>query len=185
MNVQRYLRRIQYDGSLDPTAQTLRALHRRHLLAIPFENLDIHLGEPILLDEARIYAKIIEGRRGGYCYELNGIFAWLLQQLGYSVTYLSARDPRPDGGYRPEFDHLTLLVQVPDEVLSSGCGTMEPICWLADVGWGILSGSRCGLMTKDCTYMIGGPTGSSTRAAIVSSGSEKATGTGNRISALA
>jgi N-hydroxyarylamine O-acetyltransferase len=101
----------------------LRALHTTHLLTVPFENLDIHLGRPIVLDQAALYAKIVARRRGGFCYELNGLFAALLRALGFSVTLLSARVSRPDGDFGPEFDHLTLLVEHDER-------------WLADVGFG-------------------------------------------------
>jgi N-hydroxyarylamine O-acetyltransferase len=121
-----YLRRINYHGSLDPTAATLRALHRAHLLAVPFENLDIHLGRPIVLDEAALFEKIVVRRRGGFCYELNGLFASLLRELGFDVTMLSAGVARAEGGFGPEFDHMTLAVRAP--------GAAQP--WLADVGFG-------------------------------------------------
>jgi N-hydroxyarylamine O-acetyltransferase len=123
MNLQAYLQRINYSGPLDPTAGTLARLHHAHLLAVPFENLDIHLGRPILLDEAALFRKIVEERRGGFCYELNGLFAALLRELGFDVTLLSARVARASGGFGPEFDHLTLLVRLEER-------------WLADVGFG-------------------------------------------------
>ncbi len=123
MNLQTYLQRINYTGPLNPTPETLRALHQAHLLAIPFENLDIHLGRPIVPDEAAFFRKIVEQRRGGFCYELNGLFAALLRELGFDVTLLSARVAREDGSFGSEFDHLTLLVQLEER-------------WLADVGFG-------------------------------------------------
>lgn len=123
MNLDAYLQRINYTGPLDPTAETLRALHQAHLLAVPFENLDIHLGRPIIPDEIAFFRKIVERRRGGFCYELNGLFAALLRELGFDVTLLSARVARAGGGFGPEFDHLTLLVQLEER-------------WLADVGFG-------------------------------------------------
>jgi len=124
VDVAAYLHRIHYRGPLAPTAETLRALHLAHHLAVPFENLDIHLGQPIILDEARFYDKIVRRRRGGFCYELNGLFAALLRELGFDVTTLSARviDTQP-GMIGPEFDHLVLLVQLEER-------------WLADVGFG-------------------------------------------------
>src|SRR5581483_1774514 len=118
-----YLKRINYHGSLEPTLQTLQALHEAHLLAVPFENLDIHLGRKILLDEASLWTKIVEQRRGGFCYELNGMFAWLLRALGFRVSMLSADVARDTGEFGPEFDHLTLLVHLEED-------------WLADVGFG-------------------------------------------------
>jgi N-hydroxyarylamine O-acetyltransferase len=123
LNVPAYLERIHYAGSTAPTPATLRALHRAHLFAVPFENLDIHLGRKIICDESRFLHKIVNQHRGGFCYELNGSFAALLRALGFQVTLLSARVARADGSDGPEFDHLTLLVDLE-----------EP--WLADVGFG-------------------------------------------------
>src|SRR5215212_1339106 len=111
MDLQAYLQRINYRGGRAPTAATLRDLHRAHLLAVPFENLDIHLGRPILLGQDALFDKIVRRRRGGFCYELNGLFAGLLRELGFEVTLLAAGVARADGGFGPEFDHLTLLVQ--------------------------------------------------------------------------
>ena len=121
-----YLRRIADDGSVAPTAETLRALHLAHLRTVPFENLDIHLGRPIVLDEDALFDKIVRRRRGGFCYELNGLFAALLRDLGFTVSLLAAQFPGEPGQTAPEFDHLTLLVRTAD-----GDGA-----WLADVGAG-------------------------------------------------
>lgn len=123
VDVSSYLARIAYSGPTEPTAQTLRALHHAHMLAVPFENLDIALGRKIVLDEDVLLRKIVKLRRGGFCYELNGAFAALLRALEFRVTLLSARVARENGGEGPEFDHLTLRVDVE-----------EP--WLADVGFG-------------------------------------------------
>lgn len=123
LNVSRYLDRIGYSGATEPSAETLRALHRAHLFAVPFENLDIHIGREIVCDESRFLHKIIEERRGGFCYELNGAFAALLRELGFQVTLLAAGVTRPDGSDGSEFGHLTLRVEL-----------NEP--WLADVGFG-------------------------------------------------
>jgi N-hydroxyarylamine O-acetyltransferase len=123
MNVPAYLARIAYAGPTHPTADTLRQLHVAHLYTVPFENLDIHLHRKITCDEQRFLRKIIELRRGGFCYELNGAFAALLRALGFRVTLLSARVSREDGSASEEFDHLALRVDLE-----------EP--WLADVGFG-------------------------------------------------
>ena len=114
MDVSLYTRRIEYEGSLEPSFATLRALHLAHLRTVPFENLDIHLGRPIRLDRAALFDKIVKRRRGGFCYELNGLFASLLQRLGFIVTLLSASDAHANGTFGPEFDHLTLGVQCPE-----------------------------------------------------------------------
>lgn len=90
MNIEAYLHRIHYNGSLEPTFQLLSVLQEAHLLAVPFEILDIHLGRKILLEEEALFHKIVEQQRGGFCYELNGLFALLLRTLGYKVTMLSA-----------------------------------------------------------------------------------------------
>jgi len=123
VGVDAYLQRIKFVGEVRSTESTLRALHRAHLFTVPFENLDIGLGREIVCDETRILHKIVNEHRGGFCYELNGAFAALLRALGFRVTLLSARVAREDGSYGPEFDHLTLRVDL-----------KEP--WLADVGFG-------------------------------------------------
>lgn len=117
----RYLERIgAHVGS--PLAE----LHRAHLEAVPFENLDIHFQRPIRLDEDALFDKVVVQQRGGFCYELNGLFARLLRTLGHRVTLLSARvATTPDGShYGPEFDHLSLRIHDPEGD------------WLADVGFG-------------------------------------------------
>ncbi len=129
MDVSAYLRRIGYDGSLEPTVETLRGLHRAHLLTVPFENLDISQKRPIALFRDRLFQKIVTQRRGGFCYELNGIFAELLKTLGYDVTLVSARVSLNQDKVAPEFDHLALIVSFEIE----GAG---PQRWLADVGFG-------------------------------------------------
>lgn len=122
MNLEAYLQRLNYDGPRTRTLETLQALHQAHLLAVPFENLDIHLGRPIVLEEEALYDKIVRQRRGGFCYELNGLFAVLLRELDFEVNLLSGR-VMENGEFGPEFDHLTLLVQLEER-------------WLADVGFG-------------------------------------------------
>ncbi len=88
----------------------LARLQLAHLLAVPFENLDIHLGRGISLEPDRVLAKVVGRRRGGYCYELNSAFARLLTSFGFDVTLVSVRIPFDRGGLSPEFDHLALLV---------------------------------------------------------------------------
>ncbi|WP_240434982.1 arylamine N-acetyltransferase [Streptomyces sp. YIM 130001] len=109
---------------MEPTAQALRSLHRRHLLSVPFENLSIHLGEDIVLTDEALVAKIVDRHRGGFCYELNGAFAALLRSLGYRVTLLQARVYDEHGELGIPYDHLALRVDTADGV------------WLADVGFG-------------------------------------------------
>jgi len=118
-----YFDRIGYHGSAAPTLDTLRQIHRDHMIAVPFENLDIARGRKIMIDEEAFVRKVVERRRGGFCYELNGAFATLLRSLGFTVTLLSARAVGKTGIEGPEFDHLCLRVD-----------SQEP--WLADVGFG-------------------------------------------------
>jgi N-hydroxyarylamine O-acetyltransferase len=126
MDVPRYLARIQYSQPVRPDIQTLRGVELAHMLSVPFENLDIGLKRPIRLDRATLWDKIVVRRRGGFCYELNGLFAALLQEMGFDVTYLNARVYHPDGSLGIDFDHLALLVQIPN----------QPGLWLVDVGFG-------------------------------------------------
>jgi N-hydroxyarylamine O-acetyltransferase len=125
LDVRAYLSRIGFGGPAIPSAATLRALHRAHLFAVPFENLDIHLGRPIALEEGRLVGKIVEEGRGGFCYELNGAFAALLGSMGFRVERLAA-GVMGDDGYGPPFDHLLLEVVAVD----------DPRPWLVDVGFG-------------------------------------------------
>jgi N-hydroxyarylamine O-acetyltransferase len=122
MDAGEYLERIAYTGAVDPTAETLANLHRAHMLAVPFENLDIHLGATNVLDPGHVYDKIVRRRRGGWCFELNGLFALLLEELGFTVTRYSAAVVASDPPF-PDFAHLTLRVDLD-----------RP--WLCDVGFG-------------------------------------------------
>jgi N-hydroxyarylamine O-acetyltransferase len=117
-----YLARINFNGARVPPAQTLRELQVAHLLTVPFENLSIHWGEPIVLTDEALFTKVVERRRGGFCFELNGLFAALLRALGFEVTMLAAR-VATDAGYTPAFDHMTLMVTLAER-------------WLVDVGFG-------------------------------------------------
>jgi N-hydroxyarylamine O-acetyltransferase len=123
LDIKAYLERINYRGPLAPDAETLRRLQVAHLLAVPFENLSIHAGQPIILEDEALFAKIVGRRRGGFCYEVNGLFAALLRGLGFDVQMLSAGVARAEGGFGPDFDHMALMVSLEQR-------------WLADVGFG-------------------------------------------------
>ncbi len=124
MNLNAYLNRINFTDLIVINQSCLRKVHRAHLFNVPFENLDIHLKNPILLDDpTRIYDKIVNQRRGGFCYEQNGLFALMLQQMGFMVSHIEARVSRPDGGFGIPFDHLALIVELEER-------------WLVDVGFG-------------------------------------------------
>lgn len=120
-----YLRRIGAQHPAWPTSDVLRDLQLRHLTTVPFENLSIHLGEEIVLDEKRLLDKLVGARRGGFCYELNGAFGALLSSLGFDVTLLAARVYGDDGRPGIPYDHLALRVR-----------TVDGGDWITDVGFG-------------------------------------------------
>jgi N-hydroxyarylamine O-acetyltransferase len=124
MHVDRYLERIGVTCPIEPNLESLRALHRAHLLAIPYENLDVQLGRPVTIEIPAIYRKIVENGRGGWCYEMNGILGWALKELGFRVTRATGAVMREMGGDASNGNHLVLRVET-DEGL-----------YLADVGFG-------------------------------------------------
>ena len=121
-----YLERLGVPAPEAPTLAALASLHRTHLMAVPFETLDISLGRPVRLDLGSVHAKVVGARRGGYCYELNPLFGALLRHLGYAVDLVSARVATSDGGLTDPFDHVALVVASP--------ALDGPV--LADVGFG-------------------------------------------------
>lgn len=123
-NIQEYKNRIGYSEPLTPTFDVLKAVQKKHLLHIPFENLDIHYNTPIELDINRIYQKVILNKRGGFCYELNGLFYQFIKYIGFNVKQVSARVYHKEDGYSKEFDHLAIVVTIDDED------------YLTDVGFG-------------------------------------------------
>ncbi|XP_053268749.1 arylamine N-acetyltransferase 2 [Pleuronectes platessa] len=125
MDVQKYLNRIGSTVPAEPDLDALRSVHTRHLLSVPFEDLTVHSGGRVELDLPLIYDKIVTRHRGGFCYENNGLFSWLLCSLGFQVTMLSAQvKGLISGYYGPPFDHLVLMV------------TLQGRRWLCDVGFG-------------------------------------------------
>ncbi|MEM7130165.1 MAG: arylamine N-acetyltransferase [Chloroflexota bacterium] len=130
MTLQEYLVRIDYSGPLEPSKEVLFALHRAHLNAISYENLDIHLGRPVTLDLKQIFDKIVKRHRGGWCFEMNGLFAWALSEIGFEVTMLAATVARAWRTDTREGDHLILLVALDQTYLADvgfGTGFLEPI----------------------------------------------------------
>ena len=125
MNIKQYLERINYVGPVDPTVEVLSNLQIMHLLNVPFENLDIHNNTRI--DVGNLFDKIVTRKRGGFCYELNGLFYELLKEIGFSVKMVSARVYNGQEAYSPEFDHMTLIVKIKDDN------------YLVDVGFGEFS----------------------------------------------
>jgi len=113
MNIEDYINRINYSGDLSPNLEVLKGLQSAHLLNVPFENLDIHYGNYINLDLDNIYDKVVLKGRGGFCYELNGLFDAFLKRIGFDSKIISARvydDKRKAFG--KEYDHIKYLVDV-------------------------------------------------------------------------
>jgi arylamine N-acetyltransferase len=118
-----YLHRIRFDGSVRPDLATLKAIHRAHQYAVPFENLDVQLRRPVVLDREANYDKIVRQRRGGWCYEMNSVMGWALKQIGFEVMSISAGVMRVRAGDAQLGNHLCLLVCID-----------QP--YLVDVGFG-------------------------------------------------
>lgn len=125
MDIKKYLERINYVGPINPTFEVLSKLQVLHLLNVPFENLDIH--NNIKIDLTNLFNKIVVRKRGGFCYELNGLFYELLKEIGFTIKMVSARVYDSKGCYGEEFDHMALI------------GTIEDDNFLVDVGFGEFS----------------------------------------------
>jgi|LSQX01.3.fsa_nt_gb N-hydroxyarylamine O-acetyltransferase len=122
-SLEKYLERINYTGSTKATEETLHDLHVCHAFNVPFENLDVFYGSFPNLDELSLYNKIVVNRRGGYCFEMNGLFSIVLKKMGFTVTDLLARCTIDGVNYTAR-THQVLLVET---------GKTR---WIADVGFG-------------------------------------------------
>lgn len=125
MNTEKYLLRIGVENlSNSANLENLKLLQKQNLLHIPFENLDIHWNKTIFLDNEMFYRKVVEQGRGGFCYELNGLFYKFLKEIGYKSKIVSARVNNGKGDFGAEYDHLAILTEIEGEE------------YLADVGFG-------------------------------------------------
>lgn len=126
MKLDNYLSRIDYRKIPQNNLQTLNELHKKHVFAIPFEDLDIQLKKPLKIDANSLYQKIVVEKRGGFCYELNFLFYNLLKEIGFDCQIISSRlyDKRENLGC--QFDHLSIVVKLENEN------------FLVDVGYGNL-----------------------------------------------
>lgn len=126
-----YLSRINIKSQPKLDLQNLSQLQRQHLLNIPFENLDIHMDTPIRLDINRIFTKVITNKRGGFCYELNGLFHQLLVVLGFEAKLITCRVYKKEIGFGKEHAHMAILVKLDNEEylcdVGFGAFTMEPL----------------------------------------------------------
>lgn len=138
MNKKKYLQRIGAENSqVSINIETLYFLQKQHLLSVPFENLDIHWKTPIVLDEEKFYRKIVEQKRGGFCYELNGLFNKFLEEIGFQNKIISARVSQGDGNFGAEYDHLAILTEIDGEefLVDVGFGdfSAEPLKFVSDI----------------------------------------------------
>jgi N-hydroxyarylamine O-acetyltransferase len=130
MNLDAFLKRIGVRGPASPDLATLRAVHRAFPFAVPFENLDVQLRRPVALDIEEIFDKIVARRRGGWCYELNGLMGWALREIGFDVTRLCAGVMRQHRGDAILGNHLCLRVQLEQPYLVDvgfGGSLLEPL----------------------------------------------------------
>jgi N-hydroxyarylamine O-acetyltransferase len=123
MKLESYLERIGFSGTPAVNVRTLAIIHRQHLISIPYENIDVQLGEPLDLDLERIFQKLVVNRRGGWCYEMNGLLEWALREIGFDVTRVNGGVMRAETGDDALGNHLVLLVNLEDT-------------WVVDVGFG-------------------------------------------------
>lgn len=122
-NIISYFERIKYEGKVDVSYETLYGLHVAHTLNVPFENLDVFNRKPILLDRESLYRKLVKNKRGGYCFEMNGLFSTILKEIGFKVTDLLARGTMDGKSYCAKL-HQVLMIEIDDKK------------WLVDVGYG-------------------------------------------------
>lgn len=142
--IRRYFERIglEYEEPFSPDLENLKKLHLAHSLTVPYENLDILRGKLLSLEDDDLYEKIVTNKRGGYCFEANGIFGWLLRSLGYKVTDFLGRYLRGEEMAVPMRRHRILKVELPEGD------------YLCDVGIGDKAQRlpllmQCGLEQKD------------------------------------
>lgn len=124
MKLQDYFDRIGFVRDARPELPTFRALHRAHAQSIPYENLDVQFGTQVTRDINAIFDKIVRRRRGGWCYEMNGLLGWALDEIGFDVAFLAGAVTREINGDTVVGNHLVLLVDIDGEK------------WIGDVGFG-------------------------------------------------
>jgi len=127
LKLKRYFDRIGFRGDARPTVSTLASLLWRHACSVPFENIDVQLGRSLTIDVEDAFEKIVERGRGGWCYEQNGLFGWVLSEIGFDVMRVAGAVRRDERGDAALNNHLCLLVREPYP---------EQPVYLADAGFG-------------------------------------------------
>lgn len=123
MKLSAYLDRIGYDGPVQPQADVLKTIHRKHVESIPYENLDVQFCKPVKRDPAAVFEKLVTRKRGGWCFEMNGLLGWALEEIGFTVQRLAGGVRRETHGETTVGNHLVLIADLD-----------EP--WLVDAGFG-------------------------------------------------
>jgi len=146
-----YLDRIRFEGAARPDLDTLRRLHLAHQHAVPFENLDVQLRRPVVLDVEPNYDKIVRRRRGGGCYEMNCVMGWALKEIGFDVMRMSAGVMRERAGNAQLGNHLCLLMRRTltkcwSTLLTSSSHRSEAVS-----AWMFPKPQRCGLPSAPVT----------------------------------
>ena len=130
MDLHAYLDRVGFSGEPRVDFETLRRLHRGHLERIPYENLDVALGRRVTIESAPIFTKLVTRHRGGWCYEMNGLLAWALEEIGFKVTRMAGGVMRAALGDLKIGNHLVLRVDLDQPYLADvgfGDGMLEPV----------------------------------------------------------
>jgi N-hydroxyarylamine O-acetyltransferase len=140
MDIQAYFARIGHDGPLTPDRATLSTLMQAHLAAFPFENLDVQLKRPVSIAPDAIFAKLVTHRRGGWCFEQNGLFGRVLEALGFEVRRICAGVMRHVHGAQAMGNHLALVVM------------LEGRPWLVDVGFGGMQAAPLPLLPTEAHH---------------------------------
>ena len=126
LDVNPYLERIGYTGPIVNSAYMLARLQEQHVHTVPYENLDILDRIPLSLDIPDLYDKIVTRHRGGYCFELNALFGWLLQELGFKVTHYFGRFWRDETDTPAKRRHHILHVDIEEQRFIADVGVGEP-----------------------------------------------------------
>lgn len=131
MNLSAYLSRIGVNTPIRTDLETLRTLHRAHVETIPFEDLDVLFGTPTTRAPDHAFGKLVTRKRGGWCYEMNGLFAWALEEIGFSVRRLAGGVAREFMGDDAVGNHLMLIVELDGALcladVGFGDGLVEPV----------------------------------------------------------
>lgn len=160
-DVDLYLKHLGYTGTLEPTAENLRELHKKHMMTVPFDNSrnapkGLAIWDTVDAGPDAFFEELIAGRRGGICHELSGLFRGLLTELGYNVKVISAGVRGANDEFGPDLEHMLNLVEIGDDkwlvdVGFAGPSFTEPVRVSSDVQ------SQCGFdyqVVEDGDYLV-------------------------------